>query len=847
MKKNLFINLSQSPSPFWRGVFILFLLVFAQVAFAQNIQRKGGLGVFFYQKVPDSLQYLFGNSKGALILNVLPNTTAANLGIQKNDIITKVNNEMIEAPPQLFPIAKKLRADEAIEITILRAQKEQKLTGKVVERPKEISPTADVIYSEFKYKEGYVRTIYKAPKGKKPLATIYFLQGLPCYSLDNMQELDKTKQAIDAMVERGFAVYRMEKGDMGDNLNTPDCNQMGFHEEMKMYEAGYDNLLTLNQVEKDNIFLFGHSMGGNTAPLLGQKYQPKGIIIYGSLYKPWQEYLFEAYMIQLQYKGMDLGDLRENVEKFKPYVMEFFYGNKSVAEITKDPLGMLAMQHILSYNPQNQTGASGRHIKTFRELNEYNMAKAWGNFENYSLAIYGECDIAANNSRDNEDLIQYINRKRPNHGTFWFAPKSSHSFEEIGTMEEFVKMQDNPQAFQQFAATRFNPKIFDYVADWINKTLPKSLNVKQIYTYQDASNQLPEMGARNPSMDVKAVDVDGDKDLDIVLANEFKPNTLLINDGKGNFVDESEKRLPQVTHDSEDVVTEDLNGDGFPDLLFCSEDDKVHEFYLNDGKGFFKEASFKFPDSEANAVIAGDINKDGKLDILFGNNGQNTIFINAGKGNFTDETAKRLPALTRVTQDLALLDIDKDGDLDLFAANEDGNVLYQNDGKGNFKDISSTNLPVGVDMETRKIAFADIDKDGDLDIFLANVKFRGGKNAQNRLYLNNGKGVFTDVTDKQLPQDSDHTIDAVFEDVNKDGFADLILGNVFGGTIKFYLNNGKGFFIDETTQITGKEYRRDALGIIIGDFNGDGLRDIYICDRYNPQIDKKDLLLIRNK
>ncbi len=830
-----------------KSFLLLCLIAFAQVAFSQNIQRKGGLGVAFYQKVPDSLQYLFNNNKGALILNVLPNTTADKLGIQKNDIITKVNTETIEAPAQLFPIARKLRAGEAIEITVLRAQKEQKLVGKVVERPKETSPTADVIYSEFKYKEGYVRTIYKAPKNKKPLATVYFLQGLPCYSLDNMQELDKTKQAIDAIVERGFAVYRMEKGDMGDNLNTPDCSQMGFHEEMKMYEAGYDNLLTLSYVEKDFIFLFGHSMGGNTAPLLGAKYQPKGVIIYGSLYKPWQEYLFDAYMIQLQYRGEDLGELRENVEEFKPYVMEFFYGNKPIEEIAKDPLGMMAMQHILSYNPQNQTGASGRHIKTFRELNEYNMAKAWGNYENYSLAIYGECDIAANNSRDNEDLIQYINRKRPNHGTFWLAPKSSHTFEEIGTMEEFVKMQDNPQVFQQYASTRFNAKIFDYVADWINQTLPKPLNSKQTYTYQDASNQLADMGAKNPSMDVRAIDIDGDKDLDIVLANEFKPNTLLINDGKGNFADESEKRLPQVSHDSEDVVTEDLNGDGFVDLLFCSEDDKVHEFYLNDGKGFFKEATFKFPDSEANAVIASDINKDGRQDIIFGNNGQNSIFINVGKGNFKDETEKRLPKLNRVTQDLALLDIDKDGDLDLFEANEDGNVLYQNDGKGNFKDITQKNLPTGEDLETRKIAFADIDKDGDLDIFLANVNFRSTKNPQNRLYLNNGKGVFTDVTEKQLPKDTDHTIEAVFEDVNKDGAPDLIIGKVFGGAIKFYLNNGKGYFTDETAQVAGKEYTRDALGIAVGDFNGDGLRDMYICDRYNPQIDKKDLLLIRNK
>lgn len=829
------------------SVVLVLLITLSQFGAAQHIRRKGGLGVGFYQQVPDSLLSLIKDTKGALIQFVSPKSTAAGLGVQKNDIITRVNGQSIEVPAQLVPIARKLRAGEPIELAVLRQGKEYLLNGVVVERPKESSATAEVVYGEFGYKEGYVRTIYKAPKGQKPKATIYFLQGLPCYSLDNMQELDKTKQAIDALVERGFAVYRMEKGDMGDNLNTPDCSTMGFHEEMKMYEAGYDHLLTLPAVDKQQIFLFGHSMGGNTAPLLGQKYQPKGIVIYGSLHKPWQEYLMDAYLIQLQYRGEDLGELRENLEKFKPYLMEFFYGSKSVEEITQDPLGMMAMQHLLSYNPQNQTGASGRHISTFRELNAYNMAKAWGDFENYSLAIYGECDIAANNPRDNMDLIAYINRRRPGHGTFWLAPKSSHTFEEIGTMEEFLDMQDNPQAFQQYAATRFNAKIFDYVAEWIDKTTSLPLHAKKSLPYQDASDQLSETGARTPAMDVKAIDIDGDKDLDIVIANEFKANTLLINDGKGHFADESAQRLPQVIHDSEDVVAADLDGDGAVDLLFCSEDDKVHEFYLNDGKGFFKEAGFKFPDSEANAVIAGDINKDGRLDILFGNNGQNTLFINLGKGLFREETEKRLPVMRRVTQDLALIDIDRDGDLDLFEANEDGNVLYQNDGKGRFKDISQTHLPAGVALETRKIAFADVDQDGDLDLLLANVNFGGQKNPQNRLYLNNGKGVFEDVTALRLPQDDYHTIEAVFEDLNGDGAVDILFGNVFGGAVRACLNDGKGFFTDQTKALLGREYTRDALGITVGDFNADGLRDLYICDRYHPQADKKDLLLIKKK
>lgn len=826
--------------------FLLITVVVGFQSFSQNIKRKGSLGVAYYQKTPDSLIAKLQYEKGAVVQFAVPNTTAASIGIKKDDIIVKINSTSIETPTQIVSEARKFRSGDPVEITVIRNKEIQILKGIVIERPKETSEIADVVYGEFPYKNGFVRTIYKSLKGKKPIGTIYFLQGLPCYSMDNFQALDKTKQAIDAMVERGFAVYRMEKGDMGDNVNTPPCEPMGFVEELDMYDAGYKNLLSLKEVDASAIFLFGHSMGGITAPLLAEKYQPKGVVVYGTGFKPWQEYLFDAFLIQSQYYGEDLGKLRMALEKYKPYIYDYFYHNKSIEEIAKDPMGLMALQQVLSYNPETGLVASGRSPLTFKELNQQPLAKAWGNYENDVLAIYGECDIAANNEKDHIALIDYVNKKNPGNGTFWLAPKTTHTFEEIGSMEEFIKWQSNPQAFQQYAASKFNPKVFDYTCDWM-KTIaakPKKNRVKPLFT--DISERLPDVGSHGASMDVKAVDINDDGHLDVILANEFQANTILINDGKGNFINESEKRLPQVVHDSEDIAAADFNGDGLVDLVFCSEDDKVHEYYLNQGQGIFKEAAFKLPNSEANAVIAADFNNDKKMDLLLGNNGQSLILINQGNGDFKEEP-NRLPIIKKVTQDVALIDMDKDGDMDLFLANEDGNLLYKNNGKGYFTDCTTTHLPQqNDDLETRKIALSDVDRDGDMDVFLANVNFLGTKNPQNRLYINNGKGKFTDETSQRLPKDEDHTIDAIFEDVNNDKIPDLILGNVFGGPIKAFTNNGKGVFSDATETIFGKKII-DALGVIAADFDGDGLNEIYFCDRNNPIINNKDVLLHQSK
>ncbi|MBL7729120.1 MAG: hypothetical protein JNM68_15595, partial [Dinghuibacter sp.] len=116
---------------------------------------------------------------------------------------------------------------------------------------------------------------------------------------------------------------------------------------------------------------------------------------------------------------------------------------------------------------------SGRSPLCYKELNQHNLARAWGNTQGHVLAIYGECDIAANNADDHKALISYINKKRPGNGTFWLAPGTTHNFEEIGTMDDYIRWQKNLPEYYQYAATRFNTKVFDYVCDWMKEVAGK--------------------------------------------------------------------------------------------------------------------------------------------------------------------------------------------------------------------------------------------------------------------------------------------------------------------------------------------------------------------------------------
>jgi hypothetical protein len=93
-------------------------------------------------------------------------------------------------------------------------------------------------------------------------------------------------------------------------------------------------------------------------------------------------------------------------------------------------------------------------------------------------------------------------------------------------------------------------------------------------TLQEASQEyLPLDNLKFNSMDVECADLDKDGDPDMVIAMEFRPNVLLLNDGTGKMIYSSIGRLPQKNHDSEDIALGDFDRDGDLDIIFVSEDD----------------------------------------------------------------------------------------------------------------------------------------------------------------------------------------------------------------------------------------------------------------------------------
>jgi hypothetical protein len=355
--------------------------------------------------------------------------------------------------------------------------------------------------------------------------------------------------------------------------------------------------------------------------------------------------------------------------------------------------------------------------------------------------------------------------------------------------------------------------------------------------YRDVTATRLPAGLAGRCMNAAAGDADGDGDLDLALAMEFHPNILLLNDGAGVFADVSEARLPRTAHDSEDVAFADFDRDGDLDLVLVSEDDRTDELYVNDGAGRFTDASARLAtDDVSNALVVLDLDRDGSPDVLTGNIGTDRVLLSDGRGRFRDATAERWPqdGVSR-TQDLEAADVDGDGDLDVLVGNEGQNQLFLNE-DGRLMDATARSLPARND-ETREIKAADVDGDGDLDLVVANVRFVMDQVAQDYLLLNDGTGVFSTAEPARFPEDARSNFATQVVDLDQDGDLDVLApSTVFArggsGSYLTLLNDGSGRFAaarSGTVLPAGTE--GNGFDVEVADFDGDGIDDLFLCNR----------------
>ena len=280
--------------------------------------------------------------------------------------------------------------------------------------------------------------------------------------------------------------------------------------------------------------------------------------------------------------------------------------------------------------------------------------------------------------------------------------------------------------------------------------------------------------------------------------------------------------VDKPTNDTWEALLGDLDADGDLDLV-TGNNNQVNRVYLGNGSGKFASGNdVATPANSTRTAVFGDVDGDGDLDLVTGNASStvNRVYLSNGNGTFASGSNVATP--TNNTWAVSLGDLDGDGDLDLVTGNANQvNRVYLSNGNGTFASGSDVDTPTN---NSQSALLGDLDADGDLDLVTGNV------NQRNRVYLGNGNGSFASGNDVATP--ANDTRDAALGDVDGDGDLDLVTGNLTQVN-SVYLSNGNGTFAAGTNVAMPTN---DTRSVSLGDMDGDG--DLDLVTRNYGQVNR---------
>ncbi|MFZ1809410.1 MAG: PDZ domain-containing protein [Cyclobacteriaceae bacterium] len=396
-------------------IFFILNTLFSGLSAQTTVLKRRAQLDFGIQKLPDA--------HGASISRISENSTAYKAGLRKNDIVLTINNQRLPDGNELYKIIQTFRGGDLITLKVIK-------TGQASPIPISFTPqaaplegytsldleTVELINSSGDALRGFV-TKPKGSKGKLP--AILFVSWLSCSSVETPDREDSwTKMLREVAEKSGFLMMRVEKPGVGDS-NGPACSDCDLLTELDGYKAAWRHLKQRPDVDTTNVIVFGASLGGTLASIVGKGQPVKAYVSAVSVYKTWLEHMIELERRRLLYSGQSQAEINALMPDFIEFHTEYMNYKKTPRQIA------LEKPHLASLWYDDPEHQYGRPAKFYMQVQDFNFMHTWSETKAPLLILAGEYDWIMSLD-DSQLLVDMINQETPGRATLQIAKGMDH-------------------------------------------------------------------------------------------------------------------------------------------------------------------------------------------------------------------------------------------------------------------------------------------------------------------------------------------------------------------------------------------------------------------------------------
>jgi alpha-beta hydrolase superfamily lysophospholipase len=286
-------------------IFMIFALTAALVSAETELKHRGFNGFGFRSLTRDDRDSLnLSDTRGILVTTVLEDSPAERAGLQTGDIILKYADSLVLDNRQFQNIFPLFYAGDTIPIVLLRAGEEMTTNIILQAPPLEQSEEIEVEYTSFASNGIRLRCVVTSPlntRGKK-LPALFLVSALSSPRFIDVPFYGMIKELAYWVTKQGFRVMRFELRGYGDSEGE-DYRLTDFDTEVRDNLAALDFLMNRTDVDRKDVYVYGHSTAGIIAPVLATTRDIAGLIVSCTIGRTYYERMLSTLRLQSRFQN----------------------------------------------------------------------------------------------------------------------------------------------------------------------------------------------------------------------------------------------------------------------------------------------------------------------------------------------------------------------------------------------------------------------------------------------------------------------------------------------------------------------------------------------------------------